>query len=234
MLSTHKLLGAVVVLAATGTHDALADERWNFELVPFVWTSALDGQQRLNALSVDVDASFSDVLDLANIGGSLRFSAHHLPWSLFGEVSYLDLEQDGVSPAGDIELGVTQTLAEAGIGFWLSDHFQVYGGARYQNVDNEFRIGTGSAAHGESWVDGILGVQLAPVASDHWLLWIRGDAGTGGSDLVWLAEAGAAYSWDDPYAVYFAYRMLDTDYQKDDFAYDMRQSGFLFGFGFRF
>jgi hypothetical protein len=234
MLSTRRLLGAIVLLAATWTHDARADERWNFELVPFVWTSALDGQQRIGDLSADVDASFGDVLDLANIGGSLRFSAHHLPWSIFGEVSYLELEQDGIGPAGNIELGVTQTLAEAGLGFWLSDHFQVYGGARYQDVDSEIRSGTGGAGHGESWVDGVLGVQLAPVASDHWLLWIRGDAGTGGSDLVWLAEAGAAYSWKDPYAVYFAYRILDTDYQKDDFEYDMRQSGFLFGFGFRF
>ena len=146
----------------------------------------------------------------------------------------LELEQDGVGPAGTLQLGVTQTLAEAGIGFWLSDHVQVYGGARYQDVDNEIGLGTGASSIGDSWVDGMLGLQLAPVASDHWLLWIRGDAGTGGSDLTWLFEAGAAYSWDDPYAIYCAYRMLDTDFQNDNFEYDMRQSGFLFGFGFRF
>ena len=46
-------------------------------------------------------------------------------------------------------------------------------------------------------------------------------------------RAGFAYSWDEPYAVYFAYRLLDTDYQNDTFAYDMRQAGFMIGFGFR-
>ena len=233
MLSTRRLLAAVL-LAAAGIQGVRAEERWNFELVPFVWTSALEGQQRIGDVSVDVEASYREILDLANVGGSLRFSAHHLPWSLFGEVSYLELEQDGVGPAGTLQLGVTQTLAEAGIGFWLSDHVQVYGGARYQDVDNEIGLGTGASSIGDSWVDGMLGLQLAPVASDHWLLWIRGDAGTGGSDLTWLFEAGAAYSWDDPYAIYCAYRMLDTDFQNDNFEYDMRQSGFLFGFGFRF
>ena len=233
MLSTRRLLAAVL-LAAAGIQGVRAEERWNFELVPFVWTSALEGQQRIGDVSVDVEASYREILDLANVGGSLRFSAHHLPWSLFGEVSYLELEQDGVGPAGTLQLGVTQTLAEAGIGFWLSDHVQVYGGARYQDVDNEIGLGTGTSSIGDSWVDGMLGLQLAPVASDHWLLWIRGDAGTGGSDLTWLFEAGAAYSWDDPYAIYCAYRMLDTDFQNDNFEYDMRQSGFLFGFGFRF
>jgi hypothetical protein len=36
------------------------------------------------------------------------------------------------------------------------------------------------------------------------------------------------------YALYLAYRLLDTDYRTDTFAYHMQQSGFLLGFGFRF
>ena len=197
---------------STWTKDGMGHGRWQMPL-----------HLHAQVVAAAVVAVVAEVL-LPRGGDQRHIAVQHVPDDLVF----------GVGPAGTLQLGVTQTLAEAGIGFWLSDHVQVYGGARYQDVDNEIGLGTGASSIGDSWVDGMLGLQLAPVASDHWLLWIRGDAGTGGSDLTWLFEAGAAYSWDDPYAIYCAYRMLDTDFQNDNFEYDMRQSGFLFGFGFRF
>lgn len=234
MCTTRRLMAATSTLIATfWLHDARAEEKWNFEIVPFVWASGLNGQQSIGDVTANVDAAFGDLFDFVNIGGWLRFSAHREPWSLYGEVAYVELEEDGIGPLGNTEVAITQTIAEAGVSYWFSDVFSVYGAVRYQDLDSEIGIGSSAAEDKQSWADGVIGVQLTPIASDHWLVWMRGDAGAGSSDLVWLAEAGVGYSWDDPYAVYFAYRLLDTDYRNDNFAYDMRQAGFMFGFGFR-
>jgi len=235
MHTTRRLIAAgTALIAACWLHAAQAEDKWSFEVVPFVWASGLDGTQSIGNVSANIDAPFSDLIEFVNIGGWLRFSAHREPWSLYGEIAYVELEEDGIGPLGNTKVAVTQTLAEAGVSYWFSDILSVYGGFRYQDLDNEIGIGSGAAADKQNWVDGIVGVQLTPIASDHWLVWLRGDVGAGSSDLVWLAETGVGWSWDGPYAVYVAYRLLDTDYRNDTFAYNMRQSGFMLGFGFRF
>ena len=235
MHTTRRLSAAGATLIATfWLHDARAEEQWSFELVPFVWASGLDGEQRIGEVTANIDAPFSDLIHFVNIGGWLRFSAHREPWSTYAEIAYVELEEDGIGPLGNTKVTVTQTLGEAGVGYWFSDKFSVYGGLRYQDVDNQIGIGSVAAQDSANWVDGVVGVQLTPVASDHWLLWLRGDVGGGSSELVWLAETGVGWSWDEPYALYVAYRLLDTDYRTNTFAYHMQQSGFLLGFGFRF
>jgi len=214
--------------------DADAQDRWSYELIPFVWTSALDGHQAIGDVGTDVEASFGDLLEVLNFGGSLRFNAHGDSFGWYVEANYADLEAEDFGPLGNSELRVTQIIGEAGLSYPLNDALAVYGGIRYQDLDNEIFVGSLSAADNPSWVDGIVGLQWTPVASDEWLLWVRGDAGAGSSDLVWLLEAGMGYSWTSRYAVYAAYRLLDTDYSKDAFTYDMRQSGLALGFGFRF
>jgi len=234
MCTTRRLMAVASTLVATfWLRNAGAEEKWNFEVAPFFWGSGLNGQQSIGDVTANVDAAFGDLFDFVNIGGGMRFNAHRDPWSLYGEIAYVELEEDGIGPLGNTEIAITQTIAEAGFGYWFSDILSVYGGVRYQDLDNEIGIGSGAAEDQQSWADGVIGVQLTPIASDHWLVWLRGDAGAGSSDLVWLAETGFGYSWDEPYAVYFAYRLLDTDYQNDSFAYDMRQAGFIIAFGYR-
>lgn len=213
---------------------ARAESKWSYELTPFLSFSGLNGQQGIGDVEVDVDTSFKDLFSDLNIGGWLRFSARHEPWSFYAEVAHIEYEDEIVGPLGNTEIATTQMLGEAGISYWFNDTFSVYAGARYQDVDNEIQLGGASTEGKQSWTDGVLGAQWTPVASENWLVWLRGDVGGGSSDRVWLVEGGVGYSWDEAYALYLSYRLLDTDYSKDDFFYDMQQSGLMMGFGVRF
>ena len=221
-------LGAVLCI-----HEAHARDAWSYDLIPFVWTSSLDGQQQISQVGVDMDA-FGSLWDFNNIGGALRFSAHGESLSLFGEVDFLDLDQDGLGPLGNTRLAIKQIIAEAGVSYSFNDLFAVYGGARYQDLDNQLTLAGVESQVAQSWVDGMVGVQWTPVATNSWLVWLRSDIGGGGSDLMWMVETGTAYAWSDRNAVYLAWRLLDTEYQKDDFLYDVQQDGLMLGFGFRF
>lgn len=235
MVVPRTLLGlGATLMAAVCAPVAHAADDWSYELTPFAWTSTLNGQQAIGDASVDIEPSFSDLFAVSNIGGWLRFSARHEPWSLYAEVAYMKFEDDGLDAPDNTEFGITQTLAEAGVSYWFSDALSVYGGVRYQDLGSEILSGGVGVEDQESWVDGIVGAQWTPLASENWLVWLRADVGAGSSDRVWLAEAGVGYSWNEAYAMYLAYRLLDTEYQKDDFLYDMQQSGLMLGFGFRF
>jgi len=129
MHTTRRLAAAgAALIAISWVHTAQAEDKWSFELVPFVWASGLDGQQSIGNVSANIDAPFSDLIHFVNIGGWLRFSAHREPWSAYAEVAYIELEEDGIGPLGNTEVAVTQTLAEAGVGYWFSDKFSVDGG----------------------------------------------------------------------------------------------------------
>jgi len=235
MHSPRQLFVWVLALAgAMGARDARAQDKWDYELTPYLWASGLNGRQEIGGIGADVDASFSDLLEVLNLGLFLRFSAHHEPVSWYAEASYVDLEQDGLGPRGNTQIRVTQTLGEAGLSYWFNESFSVYGGIRYEGLDTRLRAGSVDVSDHPNWVDGLAGAQWTPLHSDRWRWWLRGDVGGGGSKLAWLAETGVGYSWSDSYAGYLTYRILDTDYEKDDFIYDMQQAGFLLGFGFRF
>ena len=46
--------------------------------------------------------------------------------------------------------------------------------------------------------------------------------------------AGAGYNLNPKIALIFGYRVLDVDYDKNNFVYDMNQRGPILGLGFRF
>lgn len=228
-----------IVLAAAFTltlcaSAACADSKWSYEFTPFISLSGLNGQQGVGDVSVDVDTSFKELFTELNIGAWVRFSARHEPWSLYAELGRVEFEEATIGPLGNTEVTTTLMLGEAGVTYWFNDKFSVYGGVRYQDVDNEIRLGDVTTEGSQSWADGVLGAQWTPIASENWLVWLRGDTGAGTSDQVWMLEAGIGYSWFEDYAVYLSYRVLDTEYSSEEFFYDMQQSGLMMGFGFRF
>ena len=158
------------------------------------------------------------------------------PLSWYLEASYVELEASGGSPAtGSVRLELGQTYGEGGLRYDINDQIAIYGGVRYQELDTEIDIvPLGSARGSQDWVDGFAGARWMPIRSPTWLAWVRADAGAGGSDLTWLAEAGAGYRFGYRWGAYIVYRVLDTDYESGRFVYDVRQSGLAFGFGLRF
>jgi hypothetical protein len=224
-------LGFLALCAATATRAA---EDWSYEIVPFLWAAGIDGREGVNGSVAEVSASFQELLDLVNIGGAMRFTAHRPPVGWFGEASFVELEDTVDSALGSTRIKSSQTYGEGGLSYEFDSALALYGGLRFQQLDTRIDTTAAHQSDTKDWIDAIVGVRWTPVSADHWIAWARADAGGGSSDLVWLAEAGGGYRWTERWGAYLAYRLLDTDYEHGGFLYDVRQQGLMLGFGARF
>lgn len=207
---------------------------WDYEAIPYVWTAGLEGRLAVGESTGSIDGGFEDLVDFLDVGVALRMSARRPPVDWFIEANYLGYARDANSPSSAARLESTQTFGEVGLSYELDATLAFYGGLRAQQIDAALDVLQGHAEGVRSWADAIVGVRWTPVPAERWRPWLRGDIGGGGSSRVWLAEAGLSYRWTNRWAIYVAYRMLDTQYDRDDFIYDMRQSGLLCGFGAQF
>jgi hypothetical protein len=225
-------LPALIVLASGTSH---AQDTWTYEASPFLWAAGLEGREGFGGVTADVDAQFKDLIEFVDIGLALRIVARRPPMGWFAEASYVEVQDDVDSALlGPVRFSSTQTFAEGGIQYELNSAFAVYGGLRFQSLELDIRTTPARLEQTEEWIDAIVGARWTPLVSDSWVIWARGDVGGGSSDLVWLAEVGGGYRWNTTWGAYLAYRVLDTDYEHGGFVYDIRQSGLLFGFGYRF
>lgn len=224
-----------IALGALALADETCGESWQHELTAVMWASGLDGRESIGPVSVDVDASFGDLLEFVDVGGAVRFTAARDEIEWFIEASYVELSDEATVLLRPTNVELGQTIAEAGLSLSVAEHVALYGGARYQALDVEItNVALRAIQKDVDWVDAIAGFRWTPIETDAWRAWLRADAGAGGSDLQWLAEAGLAWRFASSWSAQLAYRTLDVDYDSGGFGYDMRQSGLLLGLGVRF
>lgn len=129
-----------------------------------------------------------------------------------------------------------------------------YGGARYTyfktEVDLNLMASLGQLrASGffefddsESWIDPVIGLDLALVDLGKWSFGVRSDIGgfgiDGASDLVWSLGGRVTYQVSPNFFIWGGYHMLDYDYSTgngaNEFALNGRFEGPILGGGFTF
>jgi opacity protein-like surface antigen len=62
----------------------------------------------------------------------------------------------------------------------------------------------------------------------------KADMGGGGSKFTYQLFGGVGYSIKENIALIGGYRVLDVNYNKNGFLYNMNQRGPIFGLGFKF
>jgi opacity protein-like surface antigen len=115
----------------------------------------------------------------------------------------------------------------------------VLGGIRVWHVSTELDFGAGilpatQIQGSRNWVDGIAGLRGRAALSKKIFVTGKFDLGGGGSNFTWQLFAGAGYNVNPKIALIFGYRVLDVDYDKNNFVYDMNQRGPIVGLGFKF
>ena len=220
------------VLLASISFTAQAE--WNFRLAPYLWAANLGGTTSIAGRDIDFDASFDDLVSSLDAGGALRFEAETETWGLFADGFIVKLKDDRQTIAGTlVDFSVKQEIMEGGVSYRFSEQLKIYGGARYQKVDVDvtFQV-IGDRGNEDSWTDAIIGLQWEPINTNKWALGARADIGAGGSDSVWLIGVGGGYHFNDTVSLLLAYRYLDTEYESNQFKWDVSQSGFGIGLGF--
>ncbi|NVK40299.1 MAG: hypothetical protein HWE39_03580 [Oceanospirillaceae bacterium] len=227
---------------------ALAEPEWRFNLTPYLWFAGLEGDVGIVGLPpAPVDISASDALDDTETSLMVLMSAKKGSHGIFADLFYADVrsEEELVPDPVNLKAKTTTktTIATLAYQYELYNSagaaMDLLAGGRYWNVDGELRFkgGLGMLAgqkrsDDDSWIDPLLGFK------GHWPLgssrfFLAGGGAVGGfgvgSDSFYEINANIGYQWTDAIGTGIGYRIIDVDYDEDDFVYDARQEGWQIG-----
>lgn len=255
--------GAAAIGAAPGAAQAQATavprSGWSFEFTPYLWGAAMEGSVGAGELpTMNIDMSFSDVLDHLDAGLMGAFEARKGRWGALLDAIYMKIEDSatatrtGAGPVGATAsagalLEVRQTTYAVALAYRLREGhapLDLVGGVRYLRIEAEARIdgslfaqsGSVQRSAKKSWGDPYVGLRLQQPLAGRWTLAAYGDFGGFGvsSDFTWQALLGAEYEFSNTITAKAGYRYIAVDYDQDGFAFDMAYSGLYFGLGIRF
>ena len=228
---------------------ALASD-WTFQITPYAWMTGLSGTigAGSDAVPVDVDLSFRDILDDLDAGAMLFASARNGPWVVQLDATFTrlssneDLRGALLSEAAIESRARTLSLA-VGRSVLANDEATVdaYAGVRAWWLDNDIRIRAVDgrerrSEQSETWIDPIVGVSGVWRPNENWTVFAGVEAGGFGlaADREVSAFAGVSYAFGDHFAATAGWRHLAVDYRTDDLLFDVTQSGPILGATFRF
>ena len=253
------LLAAALALAAPAgaqetTTEAGPENEWSFTLAPYLWMIELDGNATVGGVKTDVDVPFKDSIKDLSFGGMLLGTVRkgRFGFSLNGVFTRVspddevggvkidttsDLAQLAASPFYRV---VDWTYSESADGTPRRFFLEPYAGARlnYLRVELEIRGGR-QFDENQTWVDPIVGTRFGLDLADNWLLAGAGDVGgvVTGSDFAWNVQAYLGYQTElfgRETVLSVGYRALHTDYDHDNFKWDVTQHGPILGTSIRF
>jgi hypothetical protein len=236
---------------------------WRAEFNTWIWLVGLDGNTGIGSHTVEVDASFGDVLEKSDsvLAFSGRLEIGKGRWGAFLDGMYSDLgveDQTGPLGATDVDSTFQMTILDIGLMYRVAQwepegealrnarkiSLDLYAGARYTNLDVEVSPArVASRAKNVDWVDPIVGAKFVLPIAERWSLQANADVGGFGaaSDFTWSATAVVRYDFflgDHPFALFAGYRAIGQDYSDGDgaekFTWDMVQYGPMFGFSILF
>lgn len=245
----------VAVAGTTATTETLETPQpanpWEFRITPYGWLTTIDGSTGARGRITDVDASFSDILDVLDMAAALQFEARKDRWGVIGDVFYAKLGTSGTL-AGPLQTSVNvefeQFLGELEAFYRVSESPQgfvdLYAGLRYNSISLDLgataagtarMLGVNRSAD-QQWADPIIGCRTQWDLTDRWYLAGKADIGGFGasSDFTWNLQATAGYRFTEMFSAELGYRYFDTDYSDGGFTYDIAQAGAIISFNFRF
>ena len=251
MRRTVFVMIVVVVLGVSGASAQSAappssPEDWQFEVVPYLWGTGIDGPVGVGNRTVDLDASFRNILSHLHFAAMGLVDARRDRFIVLTDAIYTDLRGHRATPGPlfsrvDPQQRLFILTPEAG--YRLLDtgdsSLDVVGGIRYWHLKSELQFQAGllpgfGVEGSRGWVDGIAGVRARKDLPRRWWASAYGDLGAGGSDFTYQIVANAGLDIHERYALDFGYRYLSVDYDNDGFLFDTAMKGPLFGFTIKF
>ena len=240
----------VVSLMVLTCQPGYAQEKWEFFLAPYMSLAGVSGDVAVNGMDTDVDASFSDILDVLDLSFSLHGEARKGRWAFMIDPAYLKLSEDAEAGPLNVKYEMQQWNVDFA-GLYrpykreLAENraltLEVLLGGRYTSVDQELKlVGLGSGSETKQWFDPIIGGRLMTDLTEKLAFSLRADVGGFGisSDLTWNVTGMLGYKFTPLFSLWGGYKALGLDYTtgsgSDRFTYDTVAHGPLIGLGFSF
>jgi hypothetical protein len=251
------LMLAACVPAAFAEEKPHDNSGWEFQVAPYLWMVALNGDVTVKGQESDPDLSFSDIWDELNIAATLTFDARKGKWGFLGDVIVANLGKSSSDEDIKIDPTIKQTLLTAGVSYQLGtwNFSETTGkdlpavtveglfGVRYTHLDVELDFKNAplpDASGDKDWFDPLIGARAFIDFSDHWALAITGKVGGFGlgSDFTWGAMGTMGYRFplfsakNNARAV-VGYRAIYQDYSEGSgsnrFEWDVKLHGPILG-----
>lgn len=227
------------------------NEEWSFRVEPYIWGASLKGTtSTLPPLpSVDVDASFKDILKNFDLGFMGIAELRKGRFGIFTDIVWFEISADSSGPlpapftrALDLKSNTFMgTLAGA---YRLVEKEQSWIdlvlGVRGWYVSTDLDVGPGvllGAGHidnDEGWVDAIGGLRTQLQLSKSFYAKAAALAGGGSSESVVDVNGQLGYAFTKMFSVSAGYRYMTVNYLKSGFEWDVENKGPIIGGQFRF
>lgn len=227
---------------------AAANDEWQFQFSPYFWMAGLHGTTGTPNRTALVDESFSDVFHSLKFAFMGVFEARKGKLVSLTDMEYVSLSDDRGTP-GPLFSGVTTKIKmfifDPEVGYRVFDDpdkgafVDVLGGIRVWHLSTELTFSPGllpgeQVQTSRTWVDAVVGLRGKAALSEKFFVTGKFDLGGGGSKFAWQLFGGAGYNVTPKIALIGGYRVLDVNYDKNNFIYDMNQRGPILGVGFKF
>lgn len=239
---------ALAMGLAAGAAQAQTTEGWSFEITPYVWYAGLEGDLSVAGHDVDFEKDASELLDAAEVGGSVRLGAAYDRFVIGALVDYFslstdELDADDQPKAGTVDSKMLLTEVAAGyrVDGWVEGQSFVFAiGVRNLHTENDLTLNAGGSFSDERDItDGMIyvlptvplfpssvkGLRFNPVLG----------IGAGDSDLAYEMFPQVQYDLNDTMAVRFGYRRVGWRFEgegNNELNVDM--AGLIAGLGVKF
>ena len=251
---------ALPLLACVAVSGSVARAaEWEWAVVPYLWAAGagLDVEINDNAV-LGGDIAFTDLVDLLEAAGMVHFEGRTGRTGFFVDGAYVStadsmtiaahppLLPDGAAIDSELKMGRYEAA-----GFYrFGDEaygFDLFLGVRMIDFDQQVDVswttptpGATSASASDTLLDGYLGGRFGmPFGKRYWFN-VRGDIGTGDTELSWTANAGFGiwFGTNRKYGLELAYEHFELEVQDAGDLVDVKStcqmSGPIAGFVIRF
>ncbi len=214
----RKALAVASIVLATASAVIAQEDKWDFEVTPYLWLAGIDGDVTVGGNKADIDMEFDDIFESVDAGGGLMATAQRGSFVIWGQYDYVGMDSDKLdnAPAG----GSVQTDSFLGAlagGYQFQTPLEGFtidlmGGVRYAWMNSEVEItGVGSGEDSVDIVDGIAVVRPMLRVAQKWRFDFLFDIGAGDSDLVWEVQPSVQYQLCHSLGLRLGYRYLHYD-----------------------
>jgi hypothetical protein len=226
--------------------QAQSNDDWQFQVTPYLWATAIDGNTGTSAVQSDIDISAGDVIENLDMAFLVNLKAQKDHWGMTLDTVYMNLRPDAKGEPIELEVTAKQTLISGSVFYrpQAANGLELHLGARYVDLDNSFRITTSSPLPassnkrelGDDWVETFVGARYTYAVSPKMNLIAYGDVAgfSGESDTMYQMMLSASYQYSKSWIFSAGYRTFVVDYDRDNFAYDATTDGLLIGGGYIF